>query len=228
MSKYEPILRKIESWIWYEENQPKTNDFRVKNEFRSKYDLDCVLNDGNLYADTIFSLWLPLRAALVDNNGYLTLNKIGNINRRHEFLKKIVCEDILSTLLPYNETTDLLIELFYLGQMKVNTMILPDRKLQIKGKECFDYMPWFLLECFDGGKYNFAFKRISVEDWIENQKMNAFFMGNIISRENIKDLAETGNLRDNKTKDLSVLFSNYILILKERLSIMSDGVKCIK
>ena len=56
------------SWIEYEENKPKTKydeDSENHDKFRSEHDLDCVLRNGNLHADTIFSLWLPLRFALV-------------------------------------------------------------------------------------------------------------------------------------------------------------------
>ncbi len=71
------IKRKINSWICYEKARPKTAYSvypSAHDEFRRMNDLDCILTNGDLCADTIFSLWLPLRFALVRLNGY------GNIN----------------------------------------------------------------------------------------------------------------------------------------------------
>ena len=36
--------------------------------YRKKHDLDCILTDGNLCADTLISLWLPLRYVLDKEN----------------------------------------------------------------------------------------------------------------------------------------------------------------
>lgn len=82
---YKPITQKIQSWIDYNRNKPKGNYAAHKqehDEYRKNNDLDCILTDGNLYADTIFSLWLPLRFVLVRINDYKVLNQYGDINNK--------------------------------------------------------------------------------------------------------------------------------------------------
>lgn len=92
------IKTKINEWIWYEENQVKEKYYinpKINDQFRQQYDLDCILTNGNLLADTIFSLWLPLRFALVRINGYKKLNKYGRVEKKASFLKQIVKDNIL-------------------------------------------------------------------------------------------------------------------------------------
>ena len=75
-----PIKNKIQNWITYEENKPRIpyeQNCEVHHRYRSTHDLDCVLLGGDLRADNIISLWLPLRYCLVEINGYPTLNKYG-------------------------------------------------------------------------------------------------------------------------------------------------------
>lgn len=216
----ESIKKKIESWIWYEKNNPKTNDFKEKDAFRQKNDLDCVLTNGNLKADTIFSLWLPFRSVLVELNGYSKLNKIGNINRKFEFLKNLQKTESLENLLPVdNPMVKKLEKLFYLGQTRSNVMILPERRLNTEraGKPYYDYMPYFLYECFDSGKFAYAFMNYKggVNQWIKNQHLDMFFDGNI-EKANIKDLSGSGSIFDNKSKDKNILLDNYISILEKR------------
>ena len=51
----ETIKTHIQYWIDYKGDG---------DEYRRTHDLDCILTDGNLFADTLFSLWLPLRYVL--------------------------------------------------------------------------------------------------------------------------------------------------------------------
>ena len=48
------IVEKINSWITYDEGMKVTE--LSSSEYRRLYDLDCILTEGNLYADTIFSI----------------------------------------------------------------------------------------------------------------------------------------------------------------------------
>jgi len=219
----ESIKKKINSWIWYEENEPKSkyrDNPKEHDEFRKKYDLDCVLTDGNLKADTIFSLWIPLRFALVRINGYTKLNKYGKVEKRATFLKKIVNDEVMSTLLPKeNSMVNNLVRLFELGQTRANIMILPIRKLNyLRGsKPYFDYIPYYLLECFEGGDFAYAFKNNDkqLHDWLNDEKLEMFFDGEVC-KSNIKDLAESGDLKIGVPEDLDTLLINYIEILEKR------------
>lgn len=215
---YEPVKRKIEAWIWYDENEPEKN----KDEFRKKYDLDCVLTNGNLHADTIFSLWRPLRFALVRINGYKKLNIYGKVEKEVGFLNQLCKDEVMMELLPAdNSIVKNLVKLFDLGQTRANVMILPEgqRKLNTlrNAKPYHDYMPYFLSECFDGGTFSDAFKNMLFPQWIKEQKLEMFFEEEIC-KGNIKDLAQTGDIKKGVPDDLDTLLINYIKIIEKRQS----------
>lgn len=219
---YEPLTRKIKSWIWYNNNKPSVEYKKspeVWDEFRAKNDLDCVLADGDLNADTIFSLWLPLRFTLVAINGYAKLKQLaGSIDKRYEFLENLLKEEVLYELLPAdNSRVQNLVELFELGQTGANVMILPERWMQKRGSTpYYDYMPYFLSECFEGGEFFRAFK--TEEDfiqWIGKQKLEMFFDGKI-EPDFIIDLSGTGDIKKGIPIEVDVLVKNYIAILKKR------------
>lgn len=218
---YEPIKSKIEAWIWYEENKPKSEyecNPNEHDEFRKKHDLDCILTNGNLRADTIFSLWLPLRFVLVRINGYGKLNKLGNINDKDTFLKKLSKVGVLEQLLPIENLTVIkLSKLFYLGQKRSNVMILQMRWLQSRGlKPCYDYMPYFLYECFDDGIFSKAFgSNDKLIRWINDESLEVFFDGAVV-KDNIRDLSDSGSLKNGIPKDIDFLIQNYIGILERR------------
>lgn len=220
---YRPIIQKISSWIEYEENKPKTKydeDAENHDKFRSELDLDCVLRNGNLHADTIFSLWLPLRFALVRLSGYDKIKEITGLNLEQSvpFWKALISNGNLKKLLPIkNETTRLLSELFYYGQKIENTMLLPERWLQSRGGDpYYDYMPYFLYECFKGGNFHKAFgSDEKVCEWIREENLECFFDGTVC-KENIIDLAGTGNVKRGIPDDLNYMLRSYISILQKR------------
>ena len=208
------ISRKINSWLCYEKARPKTAysaDPSAHDEFRRNNDLDCVLTNGDLCADTIFSLWIPLRFALVRLNGYGKLNRYGNINDKASFLSAISDDIILRFLLPEDDDTVILLErLFELGQERCNVMILRDRGMQSRGfAPYYDYMPHFLNDCFVG-----AFRR-----WIDEQRLKMFFGGEV-ARENILDLSGSGDIKNGVPEDLGFMLKNYISILEERKKLL--------
>ncbi|MDF2944391.1 MAG: hypothetical protein K0S01_3249 [Herbinix sp.] len=223
MEEYKPIRNKINAWILYLENSPKckySENPVLHDEFRKEHDLDCVLTDGDLLADTIFSLWTPLRFTLVRINGYSKLQKYGKVEKSIGFLKAIIIENVLEGLLPINKPEVLsLITLFELGQTRANVMILPIRKLnRERGKKpYYDYMPYFLYECLQGGDFSFVFENDDKQfiKWISDEKLTMLF-NESICRRNIKDLAQTGNVKYGVPKNIDIWLKNYIGILIER------------
>lgn len=222
MSEYEPIYNKIQAWINYDIKRPQSNyndNRKEHDEFRKKNDLDCILTNGNLLADTIFSLWIPLRFVLVRINGYDALKKYGDINNKIIFWKSILEKEALNKVLPKeNETVHKLVELYKIGQERCNVMILKERWMQSRGKSpYYDYMPYFLYECFDKGKFSVCFKEGNAElkEWINCQNLNMFFDGDI-TKENIIDLSGSGNIKIGIPKDINYLLDNYINILEKR------------
>ena len=231
MTYIAPIRRKIESWIWYEENMPKSNYWGNQPEhdaFRRKYDLDCVLTNGNLYADTLFSLWRPFRFTLVRMHGYDVLKKYGNINQKINFVRAIMEGDNLEKLLPNKEPiVKKLSYLFELGQGRENVFILPDRSLNTERAQApfWDYMPAFLAESFAGGAFS---KYWSGEEqykkWLIEQDLIVFFEGVLVS-ENIKDLSGSGDVRNGLPPDgieaMERMIDNYIEILELRKTLLN-------
>lgn len=220
---YRPIIKKIAYWIKYEENKPKTDyetDAENHDKYRAAHDLDCVLRDGDLRADTIFSLWLPLRLALVRVSGYDKIKEVTglDLNQSIPFLNTLIQNENLQKLLPIkNKTTWLLSELFYWGQQVENTMILPERGLQSRGcKPYYDYMPYFLHDCFENGKFHKAFgSDEKVCEWVKRENLECFFSGTIC-KENIVDLAGNGDVKNGVPDDLNYMLKSYILILQKR------------
>ena len=112
----------------------------------------------------------------------------------------------------------LLSKLFSLGQEIENTMILPNRKLQERGSApYYDYMPYFLFECFKGGDFckYFHYSNEELIDWIKREHLECFFDG-AICQENIIDLANTGDLKNGVPTNIDDLLTNYVQILKDR------------
>jgi len=135
---YSPIITKIDSWLKYYATLPEGKYQDKPQEFdnhRKKYDLDCILTEGDLRADTIFSLWTPFKGVIYCMNNYreiLDIKSGNNIYKTPEMLEKIRAN--IKLLLPADEPeVELLSQLFILGQKRCNVMILPDRRMNGKG-----------------------------------------------------------------------------------------------
>lgn len=220
---YKPIIKKLEYWRDY----TGTGDL-----YRKEHDLDCVLTGGNLLADTIFSLWLPLRYALNYYGSklwedwkayeikYLRPRKLG-LKDCPDFLNALI-ENIDVFLLP-TELTALLSELFELGQQRCNIMLLPYRAWNsMRGcRPYWDYLPHFLYDLMNTDSSPFL-QAISI--WLKNEHLEMFFNGNL-KRSNLKDLAGTGAVWRHKPSEINVehLLRSYIDILRERKSMMDDA-----
>lgn len=223
---YEPIIRKVNSWINYEKNRPtcsyKGNE-KVHDTYRACNDLDCVLTNGNLYADTIFSLWLPLRYTLL---AFHTLEEIIEITgeplskQNLSFLEKITNPNMLQILLPINDVRVIkLLKLFEIGQTRANVMLLPERIMNSQRgfAPFYDYMPYFLLECFEGGRFAKFFGSEDILcEWVLKERLTMFFSGDI-KKENIIDLACTNSIKYGVPGEhLNEMLEQYIRILEER------------
>ena len=77
-------------------------------------------------------------------------------------------------------------------------------------------MPYFLYECFKGGNFHKAFgSDEKVCKWIREEKLECFFDGTVC-KENIIDLAGTGNVKKGIPDDLNYMLRSYISILQKR------------
>lgn len=215
---FSPIKEELEYWL-----DPGTGD-------RLKDDRDCQLT-GSLNADTIISLWLPLR---------FTLNKMGKplwrSYRDYEYqslrpqgMRLKTCPEFLSAMIAQPESfLDLdaplvqkLSRLMKLGMQRENVMILPDRSWNVRRglPPYFDYFPHFLHDLFEESQEHDA-----LVSWLEQQHLQPLFEGGILEQTRIKDLAGTGDprLHQPQSIDLMRLFDNYIRFLEERRLLMDE------
>lgn len=130
---YKPIREKIEGWLRYDEHAPKS-DYRKHrkehDEYRRRHDRDCVLTDGNLNADTLFSLWLPLRHTIARIHDGETIRAVGKIHSKYDFLRELVKGDNLERMLPAElSIVSKLSILFEFGLGRENVFILLERWL---------------------------------------------------------------------------------------------------
>ncbi|MBD5452325.1 MAG: hypothetical protein HDR25_06755 [Lachnospiraceae bacterium] len=218
---YEPIRRKIEEWVDYKTHNPNIpyqGNEEVHDEYRRWHDRDCVLTGGNLCADTMFSLWRPLKNTIIRLNDEHVIQ-----GGKYQFIQELLKEDMMEKLLPVEQPiVRKLSTLFALGFGRENVFLLPDRKLNLlRGRKPYDdYMPAFLFETFGDGA--FAQYWSSPEEhlqWIEQEHLQMFFDGDILS-ENIKDLSGSGDVRKSLAPDgiqpVERMIDNYISILQER------------
>lgn len=256
-----PIFNKLKYWKIFDENYPSKGNLKEQNIYRQNNDLDCTLNNRNLQADTIFSLWTPLKYTIqMLNHKEWTKRSfytyIFSSNAKQEQLNKL--EEYLP---PDNELVKALSNLFKIGIKKCNTMILPTFLIEepndnywkgkpyslniVRGKNPYnDYMPYFLYNCLTltpfvwiGNKSNIKFSGRAfntdneAKDWIENQKLNVFFLKpNEISYNSIIDISGNGNVTkevpENK-EALKKIINTEITILKNRENIMSKNKNII-
>jgi hypothetical protein len=244
---YEPIIKELEYWKNY-----SRKDFEriAKNlhgdktcgadEFRAANDRDCILTGGNLNADTIFSLWLPLRHTIAKINGKEKISEIVGMNSKEAYVRALLWEDNLEKLLPKElSIVRTLSELFTYGMERENVMILPKRYFYHNGKEkslnftrggrpYWDYIPRFLYEMLEDGDFADAVGNDdeACRTWIREQNMTMFFKDGILDRDHIKDLAGSGDVtyslapKGNSYEESLALqekkLRNYIDILKIR------------
>ncbi len=245
---YEPILKQLAYWKDYYMRDSERRAKKLQgdktvysdDEFRTANDRDCMLTGGNLNADTIFSLWLPLRHTIVRINGYEKISKVGNIDDKKSFVCALLEGDNLEKLLPKElSIVRTLSELFTYGMERENVMILPKRyfyhgggKKSLNcargGEPYWDYVPRFLYEIFKGGDFADAVGNDdkTCRTWIKEQNMTMFFKDGILDREHIIDLAGSGNVMvslapkgGSYEEDLMLqenMLRNYIDILKLR------------
>lgn len=224
MDIYAPIIKKIEYW----RKDNCYNESSTYDSYRQRHDWDCLLTGGNLNADTIFSLWLPLRYSLnyYDCDRWKKwkdkeyANKTGGgLKSCPEFLNDLI-ENIETYLPPAGPISPLLSELFDLGQKRANVMLLPDRSWnQKRGKApYYDYVPHFFYALMSKDPAFDLMSNKGITAWITKEHLEMFFKNKIIDKANIKDLSGTGDpLEHSPTRiNLEVLLTNYIEILKER------------
>ncbi|WP_286945838.1 hypothetical protein [Acetobacterium sp. UBA5834] len=219
-----PIRIKLEEWINYEINSPKCSyagNETVHDIFRALNDTDCKLTGGNLLADTIFSLWNPLKMVLDFLNSGETFYKIDKYGSDKNFYLKKIKNNLDKYLPVENELVKELCIFAKLSMQRENVMLLPDRKMQSRGKCFLDQMPKTLFECFGNGKYASYFQTEDVTSWIKREKLEMFFYDNEVDKDKIKPLIKRMKanefewLKDGEELHEMIKSFNNILILRQ-------------
>ncbi|MGR6545715.1 hypothetical protein [Paenibacillus tundrae] len=159
------------------------------DEWRKENDLDVVWLNGDLHADTIFSVWIPLKMSLqsVAGDTFSYKGNRGTPSKENECFKDII-ENINHYLPPEHALVNELYRFAELASTRANVMRLPNRQMQKRGFFYFDQIPKTLYECFGEGRFNTYFESDqAVKEWVKEEKMDMFFDGSI-SRNNVKPL----------------------------------------
>lgn len=229
---YEPIREELRYWLEGEINKLPEGATQVEKDIcRVMSDRDCILTNGNLYADTIVSLWLPFRFAFIKLNPDYRKTRV---KKERVFLEEMIAH--LELYFPIeNEITKQLSKLFTLGITRANVMILPKRILQKRGEApYYDYMPHFLADILEhqkisvseqeGVKEILAFENMKEAiEWIEKENLTVFFAGKEIALENIINIHCTDDAKCNLPReggidklDVLKMLQKYNQILTER------------
>lgn len=211
-----PIIDKLQYWRNYQNI--------YTDEYRKEHDWDCILTNGNLLADTIFSLWLPLRYTL----NYFDKGKwkkwkdyeykyLKSENKNLKFCNDFL-EDLIINLNDFldidSDITKKLVHLFELGSERCNVMILPYRSWNAErgNSPYYDYLPAYLYDKFQTQNFHFLKK------WIERESLHMFFTDGKIDQKHIRDLVGTGHPTSHKPSQIILpkMLDNYINILQER------------
>lgn len=210
---YTAIIDKLDYW----KNYNGTGD-----DYRATHDLDCVLTGGNLNADTIFSLWLPLRYTLnhfeCDKWSKWKDYEYDELKPKRMGLKDDVkfLDDLKENIdyyIPQADITEKLCKVFELGQTRANVMILPERKWNVErgGSPYWEYLPHFLYDKLKSSPD-------MTKEFVTSEHLEMFFSNGEISFDDLKDLAGTGSIfQHSPTKiNLDRMLTSYISILNER------------
>jgi hypothetical protein len=220
---YSAIKDHLKYWGDYFEHNNGTE------QFRATHDLDCVLTDGNLYADTIISMWLPIRYILDNQNTdrwniwkYYereSLRPVSSYLKAHKpFLSDLA--NNLEDFIPDKNILNKLNTLTELSRTRANVMILPYRRWNSeRGRAPYwEYMPHFLADKLDTNDEAFL---STVQKWIDREKLSVFFAHNEdgtrdISINSLRDLMGTGSIYKHNKPNIELMLDNYIDILKKR------------
>lgn len=198
------------------------------DEYRRTHDLDCVLTGGNLNADTIISLWLPLRYTMNHFDKprwqrwrdfeYAELRPSRRLKDHSPFLDDMI-ENLDLFLDLEDELTQKLLLLFDLGQKRCNVMLLPKRSWNsLRGGKHYEYLPSFLFDLF-----SYAQDEKALQSWLHKESLEPFFANEILSQKSILDLAGTGSPCRHNPRDIQLdrLLDNYIAILRRRAELLA-------
>ncbi|WP_102264464.1 DUF1413 domain-containing protein [Mesobacillus jeotgali] len=207
----------IVNYLQYFKQGIHESEISLNERWRKENDLDVIWLDGDLNADTIFSVWMPLKMSLQSSKTYPYKMK-GNKyypykDDAYQGKQGIIhfLSDIISNIdkyLPRNEWEELY-QFAELASTISNVIRLPDkgRGMQkrgiieiVDGKQIivdsfYDQIPRTLYECFEGGEFRNKYKNREyfkndkeLKDWILDQDLDILFSNGVISRETIKPL----------------------------------------
>lgn len=229
---HKPFIQKINFWIKYKEESPKVTckeDKENHDSYRAKNDLDCILLNGNLKADTIVSLWTPMIETIKSFHGKMKPFK--SLEQLEEIKKYI------DWYLPEEEeSVQTLSKLFEVGMTKANVMELPHRAINtLRFQKTHDYMPAFLHLCFEENALDQPPDKLTFRDyfgsdaaliqWIKKESLEVFFKDEIIKQENVLNLSGGENVFVRKSDNIHDLNCKYLEILtkrKEKLRLKGD------
>lgn len=213
----------INYWILYE------NGFK-KNEIDKLWMKDnCLKNYYNTnYADTIFSVFIPLKKCIK------IINK-GEYNKNPNDL--LLIKENKNTWFAQNADLYESINNFAKAACTIGNVInypYIKNKINFNSYRGLNYQDLFLhtlYECFDNGEFSLLFAENSnyksVEAWVEKNKLEMFFKDSIVKKDNIINIGiqdKTNIDWDNieNIDDMKKILNEYTRIINERTSKFND------
>ena len=176
------------------------------SEWRKKNDLDCLYYNGDLRADTLISMWTPIKQVadlLNKDTGKVFFKRRTDCDDPLHDLR-LLADDTDAYLPPKNKLVIKLKKILKLAELECNYFLLPDSrmnceryKININGKDVwlFDGVPATLAHLFDKeslGKYFLDEKgnvdRNKLAEWIEREKLTFGFEDGKIDKDHVKPL----------------------------------------
>jgi len=161
------------------------------DEWRQSNDLDCLYFDGDLRADTLISMWTPIKWVvdfLNQDTGKKFYKRIKDASDPLSDLKLLA--DDRDTYMPAkHEFTLLLDRLLELAELRCNFILLPDRRMNCdrycirRGEEklwLYDSVPATLCHIFNPDTLGKYFTDIKPEEWVISEHLDVAFIDEIV------------------------------------------------
>lgn len=204
----DPIINFLQYWM----------DERGDREVN---DLDCLYFDGDLCADTLFSVWTPLKFVLDYLNPNESFYKKNRYGDPHKYLRRIKAH--IDEFLPKEDK--LVAELYKfaaLAELRGNYFRWPCREINDQRYDDYDQVPPTLFKCFPGEKYGRYFQNDEkkLRTWLQDEKLEMLFSGDSLRKEDIKPLINGMTPREakwlHKYNEILEMLQNYVALLSER------------
>ena len=209
------------------------------DEWRKENDLDCMYYKGDLRADTLISVWTPMRMVLDYFNkdkGMVFRKRATGEGDINKYLKMIVSDT--TRYLPANHIlTSLLNELLMWAEKPCNYILLPYEEMNCNRYSInnngetlwlYDFVPCTMYHIFDHETLGRYFDgECAAKEWILREKLQCAFYNNEISIDKIIPMTKGMNISRPRLlateKEIKEMLCYMIDLLKRRNLLLNNN-----